>query len=155
MKTIDGDTLAAQLVAGGTPHPLEGQLQRNHAERAAMDGGPFFRQTRIAWGVRQTFETLGDDCSETFLDERKAEAALATLQCVVAAMVADMAVTWDGPEWTGYPREHDAWGHALDMVGAEFDDSGNQISGPEKWGAEVGEYIASEACKMEQVEVTA
>jgi hypothetical protein len=110
---------------------------------------------RSTWSVRQTFETLGDPCSTTHSTEVEAEQALATLRAMVAQMVAEMQVFWQGPEWTGYPREHEAWEHALALAGVEFDDDGNQTAGPAKYGPAAGEHIAGEACEMEQGEAEA
>lgn len=97
----------------------------------------------MKYEVRQSFETLGDPCAETFETREEAEAAAEKLRAAIAEAVAGWKIPDDDIRQTGYLNEIEAWEHAADLAEAE---------GNGTYGAAAGEYIAEQAVEIEEID---
>ena len=94
----------------------------------------------MKYTAKQTFETLGDPCSETFPTIESAEAAADILSADLAAMVAGWEIPEDDSP-TGFGREIEAWEHARELS-----------DGGQTYGQAAGEYIAGQAVEILEAE---
>ena len=101
--------------------------------------------------VSQTFESLGDPCTETFTRKRDAERAAERLRRDISEMVAEFE-TPDRyrTDETGFLGEIEAWRAAAEIAGVEYDEYGNRTAAsPKTYGREAGDYIAHSAVSIE------
>ena len=102
--------------------------------------------------VTQTFETLGDPCAETHATREAAEIAAASFRALIADEVSEMSTPTAPPSGLGNSDEISAWEEAHSLAGWKWDHENDCGSGPAKYGRAAGEYIASRAVSIEEVE---
>jgi len=100
---------------------------------------------KMKYEISQSFETLGDPCSEIFASREEAEAAAEKLRAAIAEEVAGWKIPDDADiRQTGYLSEIEAWEHAADLAEAE----GNGGT----YGLAAGAYIAEQAVEIEEID---
>jgi len=102
--------------------------------------------------VSQTFETLGDPCTENYATREEAENAACELRALIADMVANMATPTSAPSNLGNSTEIEAWNKAHELCGWQWDEESDDSTGPAKYGQEVGKYIADQSVTIEEEE---
>jgi len=102
--------------------------------------------------VTQTFETLGDPCSETHSTRESAEKAAAGFREEIAKMVAEMDTPMSRPSNLGNSNEIEAWAEAHELAGWEWNYENDEPKGPAKYGRKAGEYIAKQSVEIQEEE---
>jgi hypothetical protein len=102
--------------------------------------------------VFQSFETLGHE-GEEFADTiEQAEAIKARQIMEIADMVSEMDTPDEAPtKQRGFVHESDAWKRAGQIAGMQYDDDGQYVAGPTKYGKDGGRFIAELAVKIETI----